>query len=258
MLRAIFKSGSQIGTFLAFFLLWEVIVRVLGIKPVILPAPSAIIESIYHNWPYLMEHAWPTLLSVVLGFVFATLAGFIIAVGIAYSRWISEVTYPFLITAQLIPKVALAPLFLIWFGFGMTPKVIIAALVAFFPIVINTAKGLRSVDVELLQYMQSLGAGPINVFMKISLPWAMPYIFASLKIAITLSVIGAVVGEFVASDSGLGYVINYANIMLDTELMFAGIFVLSFLGVLLFLAIALLERLVMSWQSSIDDLSTSS
>jgi ABC-type nitrate/sulfonate/bicarbonate transport system, permease component len=125
-------------------------------------------------------------------------------------------------------------------------------LIAFFPIVINTARGLQSVEVELIQYMRSLGANWREIFFKISLPWALPYVFASFKIAITLAVVGAVVGEFVASDSGLGYVISYANISLDTELMFAGIFVLSALGVLFFLAVVWFELLALSWQASIE------
>ena len=135
----------------------------------------------------------------------------------------------------------------------LTPKLVIAALVAFFPIVINTARGLQSVDVELIQYMKSLGASWTEIFFKISLPWALPYIFASFKIAMTLAVVGAVVGEFVASDTGLGYVISYANISLDTELMFAGIFVLSALGVLFFLAVVIVEQMLLSWQTAIED-----
>jgi NitT/TauT family transport system permease protein len=146
----------------------------------------------------------------------------------------------------------LAPLFLIWFGFGLAPKVVIAALIAFFPIVINTARGLSSVEPELVQYMRSLGATWREIFFKISLPWALPYIFASFKISITLAVVGAVVGEFVSSDSGLGYVISYANVSLDTDVMFAGIFVLSALGMLLFLVVVLMERLFLSWQTAVE------
>ncbi len=234
-LRYLSRVSGQIGVFVAFFVAWEVLVDILKIKPVILPAPSVIFLTIGKHWGYLMQHTWPTFLAIGGGFLFAAIAGFIIAVGIAYSRWISELTYPFLVSAQVLPKIALAPLFLIWFGFGLTPKVVIAALIAFFPIVINTARGLQSVEVELIQYMRSLGAGWREIFFKISLPWALPYVIASFKIAITLAVVGAVVGEFVASDRGLGYVISYANISLDTELMFAGIFVLSALGVLFFL-----------------------
>jgi NitT/TauT family transport system permease protein len=158
---------------------------------------------------------------------------------------VREVTYPFLVVAQILPKIAFAPLFLIWFGFGLMPKIVIAALIAFFPIVINMAKGLTSVDGEMLEYMDSLGASAREKFFKISLPWAMPYIFAALKISITLAIVGAVVGEFVAAGEGLGYVINAANISLDTTLMFAAIVVLSVLGVALFLVIVLLERLIM-------------
>jgi NitT/TauT family transport system permease protein len=151
-----------------------------------------------------------------------------------------------------VPKIALAPLFLIWFGVGLLPKVVIAALIAFFPIVINTAKGLTSVEPELVQFMRSLGASWREIFFKISLPWALPYIFASFKISITLAVVGAVVGEFIASDVGLGYVINYANITLETEVMFAGLMLLSAVGILLFLVVVAAERYFMSWQVSVE------
>ena len=204
------------------------------------------------HWSYLLVNTWPTLLAVTVGFAAAAALGFTIAVGIAYSRWVSEVTYPFLVAAQVLPKVALAPLFLIWFGFGLTPKVVIAALIAFFPIVINTARGFSSVEPELIQYMRSLGASWQEVFFKISLPWALPYIFALFRIAIGLAVVGAVVGEFISSDSGLGYVINYANTSLDTDIMFAGLLVLSALGVALFLVIVLAERIVLPWQAAVE------
>jgi NitT/TauT family transport system permease protein len=252
MRHFISRTTGQIGVFVAFFLIWEVLVDLLHIKPVILPAPSVIFLTIGKNWSLLAQQSVPTAIAIGAGFLAAASFGFVIAVGIANSRWISELSYPFLIAAQVLPKVALAPLFLIWFGFGLTPKVVIAALIAFFPIVINTARGLSAVEPELIQYMRSLGAGWWTIFRKISLPWALPYVFAAFKIAITLSVVGAVVGEFVASDTGLGYLINYANISLDTELMFAGIFVLSVLGVAFFLLIVVAERLIVSWQSAVE------
>jgi NitT/TauT family transport system permease protein len=252
MMRSFTRTTSQIGVFVVFFVVWEVLVDVLGIKQVFLPAPSVIFVTIAKHWPYLLKNTWPTFLAVTGGFVLAAIAGFVIAIGIAYSRWVSEVTYPFLIAAQVLPKVALAPLFLIWFGFGLTPKVVIAALIAFFPIVINTARGFASVEPELIQYMTSLGAVWREIFFKISLPWALPYIFSSFRISITLALVGALVGEFISSDNGLGYVINYANISLDTPVMFAGIFMVSALGILLFLLIVLLERLLMSWQAAIE------
>ncbi len=201
---------------------------------------------------YLLEHTWPTVIAILVGFGVAAASGFVIAVGIAYSRWINEITYPFLVTAQVVPKIALAPLFLIWFGVGLLPKVVIAALIAFFPIVINTARGLNSVEPELVQFMRSLGASWWEIFFKISLPWALPYILAAAKISMTLAVVGAVVGEFIASDVGLGYVVNYANITLETRVMFAGLLLLSLVGTALFLLVALVERYVLSWQPSVE------
>lgn len=233
---------GQIMVFVAFFAMWEALVHILHIKPVILPAPSRVAEVAYENRVLLLKNTWPTFVAITLGFLSAVVTGFIIAVGIAYSRLVRDLTYPFLVAAQVLPKIAFAPLFLIWFGFGLTPKVVIAAMIAFFPIVINTAKGLGSVDIELLQYMESLGATVWEKFVKISLPWAMPYFFASLKISITLAIVGAVVGEFVAAGEGLGYIINSSNISLDTELMFAAIICMSVLGIALFLVIAFLEQ----------------
>ncbi|MDI3470543.1 MAG: Hydroxymethylpyrimidine ABC transporter, transmembrane component [Pseudolabrys sp.] len=252
MKNTLARIAGQIGVFFAFFALWELAVDLLHVKPVILPPPSMIFVSMVKHWLYLLQNSWPTFLAVSFGFGIAAVLGFVIAIGIAYSRWVSELTYPFLIAAQVIPKVALAPLFLIWFGFGLAPKVVIAALIAFFPIVINTARGLMSVEPELIQYMRSLGANWREIFFKISLPWALPYIFASFRISITLAVVGAVVGEFVSSDTGLGYVISYANTSLDTDVMFAGIFVLSVLGMLLFLVVVLIERLFLSWQAAVE------
>jgi NitT/TauT family transport system permease protein len=237
-------TAGQILVFVVFFAAWELIVDLLHIKPVILPAPSRIAEVAWANHELLLRNTWPTFVAISLGFLWAVGAGFLIAVAIAYSKIIRDLTYPFLVTAQILPKIAFAPLFLIWFGFGLMPKVVIAALIAFFPVVINTAKGLTSVDGELLQYMDSLGASAWEKFTKISLPWAMPYFFAALKISITLAIVGAVVGEFVAAGEGLGYVINASNISLDTELMFAAIVCMSVLGILMFLAIVLFERLL--------------
>lgn len=252
--RSAIMTG-QLLVFAAFFGVWEIAVRGLGIRPVILPAPSVVFAKIWEQRETLIANTWPTCLAIGLGFLAAVLSGFILAVGIAYSRTVRDLTYPFLVTAQVLPKVAFAPLFLIWFGFGLTPKIVIAALIAFFPIVINTAKGLSSVEQELLQYMDSLGAKAHEKFFKISLPWALPYIFAAFKISITLAIVGAVVGEFVAAGEGLGYVINAANIALDTELMFAAIIVLSVLGILMFLAVVLAEQAVMAgWQQSSDGL----
>lgn len=236
---------GQIMMFVAFFAIWELAVRWFAIKPVILPGPLTIFADMWKHRVMLLTNTWPTFVAISLGFLFAFSVGFLIAISIAFSKVARELTYPFLVVAQILPKVAFAPLFLIWFGFGLTPKILIAALIAFFPIVINTAKGLTSVDPELLEYMHALGASRWESFIKISLPWALPYIFAALKISITLAIVGTVVGEFVAAGEGLGYVINAANIGLDTELMFAAITVLSILGVAMFMVVVAAERIVM-------------
>lgn len=243
---------AQILMFAGFFAIWELLVRALDIKSVILPPPSRVFEVAMANYALLATNTWPTFVAIGLGFIYATVCGFVIAIGIAYSKIIREVTYPFLVVAQILPKIAFAPLFLVWFGFGLTPKIVVAALIAFFPIVINMSKGLTSVDDELLQYMDSLGATPVEKFFKISLPWALPYIFAALKISMTLAIVGAVVGEFIAAGEGLGYVINSANIALDTDLMFAAIVVLSLLGVFLYLLIVLAEQIAMRGQPSVE------
>jgi NitT/TauT family transport system permease protein len=243
---------GQATVFVVFFLAWELAVHVFGMKAVILPPPSTTFATMWAKRAYLLQHTWPTVAAIAIGFLLAAVSGFVIAIGIAYSRWINEITYPFLVSAQVVPKIALAPLFLIWFGVGLLPKVIIAALIAFFPIVINTAKGLTSVEPELLQFMRSLGASWWEIFFKISLPWALPYIFAGFKISIGLAVVGAVVGEFIASDVGLGFVVNYANITLETDVMFAGLLLLSAVGILLFLLIVMAERYVLSWQAAVE------
>jgi NitT/TauT family transport system permease protein len=253
-LQRLIRILSQAAVFVAFFGLWELLVRLTGVKSVILPAPSLIAVTIFKQWHNLLAQSVPTAISIAGGFLIAAVCGFIIAVAIAYSRMVNEIVYPFLIVSQVLPKIAFAPLFLIWFGFGLAPKLVIAALIAFFPIVVNTARGLTSVEPELIQYMRSLGASWFDIFFKINLPWAMPYIFASFKISITLAVVGVVVGEFVASDNGLGYLIEYANISLDTPVMFAGIVVLSVLGVAFFLVILALEAIFMSWQTEIAEI----
>jgi NitT/TauT family transport system permease protein len=159
---------------------------------------------------------------------------------------------PLLLIAQIIPKVAIAPILLIWFGYGLTPKVLIAFLVAFFPVVVNTAQGLASVEHELLELGQSLKASRWQTFWKFRVPTALPDLFSGMKIAITLAVIGAVIGEFVGGNRGLGYLIIIANQELDTPLAFAAIFILSLGGILLFWLIELAERLVVPWNNSSD------
>jgi len=196
------------------------------------------------NVALLAAGAWVTTLEIVLGFLLSIAVGIPLALMIFLWPPFSRAVLPLLISTQAMPKVAIAPLFLVWFGFGMVPKVLIAFLIAFFPVVINTAVGLAAIEPEKIHLARSMGFGAIDTFFKIRLPDALPSIFAGLKISITLAVVGAVVGEFVGGDAGLGYLLMVANGSMDTQLLFAGIVWLTILGVALYAMVALAERLV--------------
>jgi NitT/TauT family transport system permease protein len=169
---------------------------------------------------------------------------------IAYSRLVESFVYPLLVFSQSVPKVAIAPLFVVWFGFGVIPKVIAAFLLGFFPVIVATVQGFKSIEPDVIDLARSMGANPLKVFIKFRLPQAMPAIFSGLKVSVTLAVVGAVVGEFVGSNSGLGYVLQKANGTFDLPLMFAALVILSMIGVLLFLVLELIERWVLPWHAS--------
>ncbi|NQU18531.1 ABC transporter permease [bacterium] len=220
--------------------------NILKIPEYILPSPSGIILEIIQKQQYLIKHSLITLSEILIGFVLGMSAAFIISLGILYSKTIEKVVYPLLIFTQVTPKIAIAPLLLIWFGYGLLPKIIITALVGFFPIVINTVRGLKSIDLELADLMYSLSATKRQMMTKIRIPSSIPYVFVGLKVSITLSVIGAIVGEFVGADRGLGYIIMISNANLDTALVFACLIILSIIGLGLFWVICLVESFY-SW-----------
>jgi NitT/TauT family transport system permease protein len=231
-------------------LIWDVTIRVFDIKPFVLPSPISVIEAAVADFPSLVSNSWITLQEVMAGFVLSVLVGVPLAVLIVSWPLAERAIYPLLIGSQVVPKIAIAPLFIIWFGFGIAPKILIAFLIAFLPIVIDTVVGLRSTEIEKIYLARSMGASRLQLFFKIRLPNAMPSIFGGLKLAITLSVTGAVVGEFIGTDRGLGRVILVANGNLDTPAVFAAVTVLSAMGVALFLLIDLLERVVIRWHVS--------
>lgn len=230
------------------FGMWELLVWAFSIPPYILPAPSAIVARLVNGWDYYGSHIPITLLETWLGFGIAVILGVGLAIPVALTKFGEQAIMPVLVATQTIPKVALAPIFVIWFGFGIAPKVTIAALIAFFPIVVNMARGLRSVDPEIVQYMTTLGASRWTIFVKFRLPSSLPYLLSAMKMSIALAVIGAIVGEFVGADSGLGYAILRAINNFDTVSMFAGIFVVSFIGMLSYGVIALIERRTLAWE----------
>ena len=172
------------------------------------------------------------------------------ALMIAYSRTVESFVYPLLVFSQSVPKVAIAPLFVVWFGFGIIPKVIAAFLLGFFPVVVSTVVGFKSVERDMIDLARSMKASKLQIFMRISLPQALPSIFAGLKVSVTLAVVGAVVGEFVGSNSGIGYVLQIANGNFDLPLMFAALTILSLVGVILFALVDLVERFMIPWHAS--------
>jgi NitT/TauT family transport system permease protein len=234
---------APIAVVIALLALWEAATRVFAIPLFLLPPPSAIALSMQANASLLLTNGWVTTVEIVLGFLLRIVVGIPLALAIFLWPPFSRSVLPLLVSSQAMPKVAIAPLLLVWFGFGLLPKVLIAFLIAFFPVVINTAVGLASIEPEKIYLARSMGFGATATFFKIRLPNALPAIFGGLKISITLAVVGAVVGEFVGGDAGLGYLLMVANGSMDTQLLFAGIVALTILGVVLFVLVELAERL---------------
>lgn len=229
---------------------WELAVRLFEVPAYLLPAPSSIIRRIVVDWPLFVTHAWATVVEVLAGFGLAVLVSIPLAAVLARFRPLESALYPLLVASQTIPKVAIAPLLVVWFGFGLLPKVLIVFLIAFFPIVVDSMVGFRSVPREVSWLARSMGASQWDTFRRISVPAALPHIFAGLKVASTLAVVGAVVGEFVAADRGLGYQLIVANGVMDVQLSFALLLVLSVVGVALYAVIDLLERATLPWHVS--------
>jgi ABC-type nitrate/sulfonate/bicarbonate transport system permease component len=229
-------------------LTWELVVRINNTPRWMLPPPSAIIESFQNDWKMLAYHTRATLVEVLLGFALALVAGILTGVAIDSSRIIERTVYPLLIASQTIPMVVLAPLFLIWFGYGLLPKVLITALVAYFPLAVNTVDGLRSGDRETLSMLRSMGASRWQRFRLAKVPAALPSVFSGARIAVAFCVIGAVFGELVGAKEGLGYLMERAASQFETARVFAAIFILAFMGVGLFAVVAMLERLLLPWR----------
>ena len=236
-------AATLVGVLVA----WEAATHAFRIPRFVMPAPSAILAEGW-DWRYrFLGHAWVTLYETLGGFALSIVVGVPLAVLIVYSPTLKNALYPLIVLAQSVPKIAIAPVLLLMLGHGEIPKVIVAFLVAFFPVVIDTATGLAATPPELLDLSRSYRASAFKTFLKVRLPMAMPFFFAGAKVAITLSVIGAVVGEFVGSDKGLGYVILSATSYWKTELAFSSMILLSVMAIVLFGAVALVERLVCPW-----------
>jgi NitT/TauT family transport system permease protein len=229
------------------FAIWEIVARYGHISSLLLPAPSQIFQTTVQKFPVIVQMGGVTVLEFVLGFVVAAVIGLPLGALIVYAKPVELAIYPLLVAFQTIPKAAIAPVLIVWLGTGMSSKVLIAFAISFFPIVVDTIIGLRSSQPETIYLVRSMGATPFQVFRYVRFPNALPTIFGGLKVASTLAVIGAIVGEFVSSDSGLGYLVLVANGELNTRLVFSCVIVLTVLGLIFYFLIEILERIFVRW-----------
>jgi putative hydroxymethylpyrimidine transport system permease protein len=226
---------------------WDLISNALSIEDFLVPAPSDVAESLWRDRSLLADDSWVTMREVVLGFACALASGLAFALVLHLSDTLRRAFYPLLIASQTIPPVAIAPILVVWFGFGLGPKVLLIALVCFFPVTVNTLDGLRSVDPQLITMMRTLGAGRAQILGRVELPSALPFFFSGTKIAIAVAVIAAVFAEWVGAESGLGHQIFVAESQLLTARMFAAITLLGVMAIVLFGVVALIERRVVRW-----------
>jgi NitT/TauT family transport system permease protein len=235
------------GFGLAMIALWQILCQMLHVPPILLPPPSAVWAVLRDNYGILLNETLPTLSESILGFVVASVLGVAIAAAVTFSVWVREAFYPGIVMFQLIPKIALAPLFIVWLGVGETTSVVVAVFIAFFPIVVSTATGLVSAKPEVLQLCKSLTASEWQVFRMVRFPYALPYIFAGMKVGVTMVMIGVVVGEFITAQHGLGYIIMFAAGAGETATVLAAIVLLCVIGLALYGIIGVAEFLVLRW-----------
>lgn len=229
------------------FVLWEVVCVVFSVPVFILPRPSVVAETLFRLWTPIMRHTLYTLWTTLIGFALAIVFGVVLGVVVGAWRLVYNGLYPVLIGFNSVPKVALVPVLVIWFGFGPIPAVLTAFSISFFPIVVNVATGIATMEPELQDVLRSLGARKHQILIKVGIPRSLPYFFASLKVAITLAFVGSVIAETVTGNRGVGYLMVDASSRFDAPLVFAGLIVLSFMGVGLYLVFAEIERRTTGW-----------
>lgn len=233
-----------VGAHVAAFVLWEILVRALEVPRFILPAPSEIVATLgsrRYDW---IGNSWVTGAEIVGGYLLATVLGVATALLFSWSRVLVMVLFPLLVTLNMIPKVALGPLVIVWFSYGISTNILITFSLCYFPILLTTVRGLREVEPDLLDLVKSLRGSRWQMFLYIQLPGALPYIFSGMKVAAILAVAGAVVGEFIASDRGLGYLMIQVQAALDTPAMFMAVILITLIGIALYLAVLLLEHMI--------------
>lgn len=228
--------------------LWQAVVTLFDIPAWKLPAPSSIANELVVSRSLFLKHTWVTLAEALYGLTIAFLFSVVVATAMAFSRSFQRAIYPLLIASQTIPIIVIAPLLLIWVGYGLAPKIIVVVLVTFFPLVVNVMDGLRSVEPDMTNMMRTLGAKRWQIFAKVQVPTALPYLFSGAKIAATFSIIGAIIGEWVGASAGLGYLTRSSVPLFLTARSFGAVVILALLGIGLFLIVALIERLALPWQ----------
>jgi NitT/TauT family transport system permease protein len=239
-----------VATAIVAILAWQAVVTLLAVPPAILPPPSQVLEILVKFYPLILSHTVPTTLETVLAFAISVPLGIFLAAIMTYSKMVYQALFPNLIFFQLIPKIALAPLFIVWLGISTQSRVAFSVFITFFPILIATAAGLQSVDRDMLRLCRSVKATDWQILFHVRFPYALPYIFSGMKVAVTLAIIGIVVGEFIASQAGLGYLIMFASSRQETALSLACITALCVVGLILYGLVALGEVLMEKWYGS--------
>jgi len=234
--------------------LWQVaadtgaLASVLGLEDFLVPSPSQVATTLWEDRSLLADNAWVTLKEVLLGFLCALVVGLAFAVALHLSQTLRRALYPLLVASQTVPVIVIAPILIVWFGYGLGPKLGIIALICFFPITVNTLDGLRSVDPEAIKMMRTLDASRWQILRRVEAPAALPFAFSGAKIAVAVAVIGAVFGEWSGASEGLGYLLLLDNNLLETARMFASVFILSAMAIALFGLLALAERRFVRWR----------
>lgn len=231
-------------------LVWALVVAVAHPATYVLPSPASVVERLWTSRALLLSASAPTVTVILAGFLLGLVVAVPLGMLLVAVPGLNKLCYPLVVAFNSLPKVALAPLFVVWFGYGATPRVVITFSIAFFPILVNTITGLRSVDGDMIRLARSMGASTASVFVRVRLPHALPNIFAGTKVATSLAVIGGIIGEFVASDQGWGYLLIQAQGQLDTTLIFAVLIVLALFATAMFYAVELVERLAIPWHAS--------
>jgi len=252
LIAACIRIAPGLGLFVLVLILWELAIRLLNVSIFILPAPSNIAAALAANAGILAAATLVTAKEVLVGFALAVIVGIALALLIVRFRLFGRALYPLIVLFQTVPKVALAPIFILWFGYDLAPKVILIMVIAFFPVTLDMLSGLQSVEQSFVSLMRSVGARENDILLRVRIPHALPHLMAGMKVAITFSVIGAIVGEFAGASAGLGYLIQFASTQLDTAMVFAALVIVSVVGVIFYYLIELLERVLIPWAPKFD------